>query len=66
MMILYSRVALDRVGVAIGAGGALLCHAALEEGVAVSVGMFSSTDVGVEWICGRANWQLLRSHWFGC
>lgn len=64
-MILNSRVALDRVGVAADAGGAL-CHAVLEEGIAVSVGVFSGTDVGVEWICGRANWQLLRSHWFGC
>lgn len=63
--LLYSRVALDRVGVAGGAGGAL-CHVTLEEGVAVGVGLFCGADVGVEWICGGANGQLLRSHWFGC
>lgn len=61
-----SRVALDRVGVAVDTGGGWLCYVALEEGVAVGVGVFSGTDVGVEWVCGRANWELLRSHWLGC
>lgn len=47
-MILYSRVALDRAGVAADAGRALWCRAALEEGVAVSVGLFGGPDVGIE------------------
>lgn len=63
---LNSRVALDRVGVAVDAGGARLCHAALEEGVAVGVGLFGGTDVSVERVGGRADGQLLRSHWLGC
>ena len=49
---LNSRVALDRVGVAVDAGGARLCCAALEEGVAVGVGVFSGTDVSVEGVGG--------------
>lgn len=53
---LNSRVVLDRVGVAADAGGTRLCHAALEEGVAVGV-----DRVGV-----TADGKLLRSHWFSC
>lgn len=63
---LNSRVALDRVWVAVDAGGFWLCHVALEEGVAVGVSMFSGTDVGVEWIGGRTDRWLLRSYWLGC
>lgn len=63
---LNSRVALDRVGVAVAAGRARLCHATLEEDVAVGVGLFSGTDVSVERVGGRADGQLLRSHWLGC
>jgi len=61
-----SRVALDRVGVAVDAGAARLYPAALEEGIAVGVGLFSGTDVSVERVGGRADGQLLRSHWLGC
>lgn len=60
------RVALQRVQVAVDAGGALRCHAALKEGVAVGVGVFSSPDVGIEGVCRRANRQLLWSHWLCC
>lgn len=28
--------------------------------------MLSGTDVGVEGVCGRADGQLLWSHWLGC
>lgn len=59
-----SRVALDGVGVAVDGGG--LCYVALEEGVAVCVGLFGGTDVSVERVGGRADGQLLRSHWLGC
>lgn len=62
----YTRVALDRVGVAAGAGGALLRGAALEEGVAVGVSVFGGTDVSVERVGGGADGQLLRSHWLCC
>ncbi len=62
----HSRVALDRVGVAADGGRAWLCYVALEEGVAVSVGVFSGTDVWVERVGGRADGHLLRSHWLGC
>lgn len=61
-----SRVALDGVGAAVDAGGALLCAVVLEKGIAVGVGIFSSTDVGVEWIRRRANRKLLWPHWFSC
>lgn len=63
---LNSRVALDRVGVAVDGGRARLCYVALEEGVAVSVAVFSGTNVSVERVGGRADGQLLRSHWLGC
>lgn len=37
--------------------------AALEEGVAVGVALFSGADVRVERVCGRAHGQLLWPHW---
>lgn len=61
-----SRVALDGVLVADGGGGLRLCHMALEEGVAVGVGVLGGTDVGVERVGGRADRQLLWSHWLSC
>lgn len=39
---------------------------ALEEGVAVGVGMFGGADVSVEGVGGRADRQLLWSHWLSC
>lgn len=60
---LNSRVVLDRVGVAADAGGTRLCHAALEEGVAVGVGLLV---VSVDRVGGTADGKLLRSHWFSC
>lgn len=47
-----SRVALDRVGVTVDAGRGRLCRTALEEGVAVGVGLLGGPHVGVERICG--------------
>lgn len=38
----------------------------LEEGVAVGVGMLGGADVSVEGVGGRADRQLLRSHWLSC
>jgi len=63
---LNSRVALNRVGVAVDAGGARLCHVALEESVAVGVAVLSGPDVSVEGVGGRADGQLFRPHWLGC
>lgn len=63
---LNSRVVLDRVGIAADTGGLLWCHVTLEEGIAVGVGVFSSMDVGVERVGGRANGQLFWSHWLSC
>lgn len=63
---LNSRVVLDRVWFGVSAGRLWLCHGALEEGVAVGVGVLGGTDVGVEGVCGRADGQLLWSHWLGC
>lgn len=39
---------------------------ALEEGVAVGVGMLGGADVSVEGVGGRADRQLLWSHWLSC
>lgn len=61
-----SRVALDRVWVAVDAGGLGLRAVALEECVAVGVGVLGGADVGVEGVGGRADGQLLRPHWLGC
>lgn len=61
-----SRVALDRVFVAVDGGGFGRGHVALEEGVAVGVGVLGGADVGVEGVGGRADGQLLWSHWLSC
>lgn len=61
-----SRVALDRVWVAVDAGGLGLRAVALEEYVAVGVAVLGGTDVGVEGVGGRADRQLLRPHRLGC
>lgn len=60
------RVALDRVLSAAGGGGFCLRHVALEEAVAVGVGVLGGADVGVEGVGGRADRQLLWSHWLRC
>lgn len=60
------RVALDRVFIAVDGGGFCLCHVALEEGVAVGVGVLSGADVSVEGVGGTAGRQLLWSHWLSC
>lgn len=62
----YSLVALDRVWAAAGDGGLGLRAVALEERVAVGVGVLGGADVGVEGVGGRADGQLLRPHWLGC
>lgn len=63
---LHLRVALDRAGVAVDTGRALLCHVVVEEGIGVCVGLFGGTDVGVERVGRRADRQLLWSHWLCC
>lgn len=60
------RVALDRILIAVGDDGFCLCHVALEEGVAEGVGMLGGADVSVEGVGGRADRQLLWSHWLSC
>lgn len=61
-----SRVALDRVWVAVDAGGLGLRAVALEERVAVGVAVLGGPDVGVEGVGGQADGQLLRPHRLGC
>lgn len=61
-----SHVALDRVRVAVDTGGLGLRAVPREECVAVGVGVLGGADVGVEGVGGRADGQLLRSHWLGC
>lgn len=60
------RVALDRVFVAVDGGGFCLRPVALEEVVAVGVGVLGGADVGVEGVGGEADRQLLWSHWLRC